>query len=44
MDNELNLTEKELEDYIEALDTAEKTWEEDKKRRGRKKKDENHTL
>ena len=44
MDNELGLTEQELEEYIEALGEAEKTWENDEKRRGRKKKDENNTL
>lgn len=38
MDNdELELTEEELDDYVEALDIAEQVWEENK-RRGRKKK------
>ena len=44
MDNDdLTLTDEELNNYVEALDVAEKTWEKDK-RRGRKKKDENNTL
>ena len=38
-DDEIKLTKEDLEDYVEALDVAEKTWEENK-RRGRKKKQE----
>lgn len=38
MDNDdIELTERELDRYVEALDEAEKAWEENK-RRGRKKK------
>ena len=39
MGNELNLTEKELDEYIQALDKAEETWEKDKKKKeGEKRK------
>lgn len=42
---ELNLTKEELENYVEALDIAEETWEKDRPiRKGRKKKNESNTL
>ncbi len=45
MDNdELELTEKELDDYVDALNEAEEIWEKDKTERRRKNKNGNKTL
>ena len=44
MDNDLILNEEELDDYVEALTIAEQVWEENKGRRGRKKKNEDSTV